>query len=530
MAFAKYFPIRLVQARLVAVLALLFVALAGPAMATDRPVLGGGGGGGPVRDLCPAGKYLIGVNGNYGFVVDRIALICAAINSDGTRGEVWQDTKYYGGAGGSPLPKTTCGGNEIIYGLKLQTGDVPSHTVVRQIVFTCISLTNGAAGPLDIGVSDKPSTVPESCTGGEAVTGLQIKYGTYVDAVGLICGPVVRAPAPAPSPVALGVCTPNTHAPDERTYQMHNDGGIWVYNKQSCTSRGPNCLGGWNLLDANRATVQIASYCELYQLRNNGLILHYTGQFGSCLNGDCTTGWKQIDSNPQTTKIVAGAPYTNSSSDAAWVYQMRKDGSIWRYNDSGWDQIDNDPAAVSMVGGLNGFYKLHRDGKVYRWNGTKCGPAGCAWTLIDQNASDPAIMISAGNGLYQLRKSGAVLHYANNSTACASAPCPGWNVVGQNLPTPTVTIKAGFNDVYRLQANGNVYILSGNFWTLRDNHPETIAITAGRLLYETRKGGNIFYYSGQCPVGDPLCPTAFGQLDQNASSEGVMVNDNSTMH
>ena len=153
MAFEKYFPIGLVQARLVAVLALLFLVLAGPAMATDMPVQGGGGGGGPFKALCPAGHYLIGVNGNYGFVVDRIALICAAINSDGTRGDVWQDTKYYGGPGGSPFPKTTCGGNEIIYGLKLQTGDVPSHVVLRQIVFTCISMTNGTAGPLDIGAS-----------------------------------------------------------------------------------------------------------------------------------------------------------------------------------------------------------------------------------------------------------------------------------------------------------------------------------------------------------------------------------------
>ena len=247
----------------------------------------------------------------------------------------------------------------------------------------------------------------------------------------------------------------------------------------------------------------------------------------------CPTNWKQIDANPQTTKIVAGAPYTPSSTDAAWVYQMHKDGSIWRFNDSGWDMIDNDPGVTSMVGGLNGLYKLHKDGKIYRWNGTKCGPTSCPWTLIDQNSADPAIMISAGNGLYQLRKSGAVYHYAGSNTPCTSAPCVDWGKqqLGQNLPTATVMIKAGFNDVYRLQTNGDVYVLGGNTWIHRDNHPDTIAITAGRQLFELRKGGNIFYYSGQCPPGgDPLCPNAFGQLDQNASSEGVMVNDNLTMH
>ena len=45
--------------------------------------------------------------------------------------------------------------------------------------------------------------------------------------------------------------------------------------------RVANALG-WNLLDNNPATVQIASYCELYQMHGDGAIWHYNGQGNAC--------------------------------------------------------------------------------------------------------------------------------------------------------------------------------------------------------------------------------------------------------
>ena len=50
------------------------------------------------------------------------------------------------------------------------------------------------------------------------------------------------------------------------------------------------------------------------------------------------------------------------------------------------------------MGGAGGLYQLHNDGKVYRWNANcAAGSPGCPWTLLDQS-SDPAVMITAGNG------------------------------------------------------------------------------------------------------------------------------------
>jgi hypothetical protein len=341
---------------------------------------------------------------------------------------------------------------------------------------------------------------------------------------------------------AAGRCVAGHTSPDERLYQLHNDSTIWVKNDQSCAGKGLNCLGGWDLLDKNSATTQIASYCELYQMHNDGAIWHYTGDFSPqqiCISTPCPF-WEQLDANPQTKTIATSAPYGNLN-DTAALYQMHKDGSIWHRNAKpcnkipqcfgGWDIIDNNPSTTSMVGGFNGLYQLHNDGKVYRWNGTNCGPgsAGCpGWTLIDQS-SDPTVMISAGNGLYQLRKSGAMLHYDNRNTQCTSAPCPGWTPVGQDAAT--VMIKAGFPNFYRLQNNGQVLELVRGTWQALDAHPDTIAITAGRLLYEVRKGGNIFRYNESlCPPSTVGCPTAFDQLDQNASSEGVVVNGNLALH
>ena len=68
MALEKYFLTNLIEA-----LALLLLFLISPAMAKDlipraarRRLL---------QVNVPAGKYLIGTNGNYGFVVDHISLI-----------------------------------------------------------------------------------------------------------------------------------------------------------------------------------------------------------------------------------------------------------------------------------------------------------------------------------------------------------------------------------------------------------------------------------------------------------------------
>jgi hypothetical protein len=188
--------------------------------------------------------------------------------------------------------------------------------------------------------------------------------------------------------------------------------------------------------------------------------------------------------------------------------------------------IDNNPATTAIVGGAGGLYQLHKDGKVYRWNANcAAGSPGCPWTLLDQS-SDPTTMITAGNGVYQLRKSGAIFQYTGGNSQCTSTTCPGWEPRGKDATTSI--IKSGYSDFYRLLKNGQVSVWQGGNWVTLDHSPHnTIAITAGRQLYETRTGGNIFHYNhAPCPNNTAGCDAAFDQYDQNASSEGVVLNGN----
>jgi hypothetical protein len=330
---------------------------------------------------------------------------------------------------------------------------------------------------------------------------------------------------------ADGTCDFSHESPDEKLYQLHSDGSIFVKNDLSCKDKA--CFGGWFLLDNNRQTVAIASYCELYQMHNDGSIFHYTGRGTAqdqCTGGFCGN-WEQLDQNAQTKTIVVGAPYFDLNSPPV-LYQMHNDGAIFRKNNKpcaepacfgGWDLLDHNPSTTVIIAGLNGLYQMHSDGNIFRWDGkTLCDGKGCpGWALLDQNPDTG--MITAGSGFYQLHKSGTIFRYLGDNSSCAAAPCPGWELVGQDAAT--TTIKAGFSGFYRLQRDGEVLRKgANNSWQVLDQHSDTLAITAGRLLYEMRAGGRIFRYN-ETPCGPtPGCDAAWDQLDENPNSGGIVVN------
>ena len=181
---------------------LVFVLIALSPVAAKEFAPEGGSGGGFFRDLCPAGQYLVGTNAHTGNVVDQISITCASVNPDGSTG-----TQYHGpnrgGPGGSTPRLTTCGDHEIISAMGLLPGDVPPHTVIRLIIFNCVSTTGTARHNLDIGNAPIFPTIQQSCAEGEAATGIQGQSGTYVDALGLICGPFTR-PSSGTGPSAAG--------------------------------------------------------------------------------------------------------------------------------------------------------------------------------------------------------------------------------------------------------------------------------------------------------------------------------------
>src|SRR5262249_55150633 len=154
-------------------------------------------------------------------------------------------------------------------------------------------------------------------------------------------------------------------------YQLHNDGNIWLYT-------GPP-ISGWQLLDNNPSTVQIAASFSspgLFQLHRDGKIWRYTGP--------PLTGWQMIDNNPLSVGIAAAGV-----SGGAWLYQIHETGSVWAANASGppgsWAELDNNPlttqiVAATTIGGTI-LYQLHRTGTIWKYT----GPLISGWQLLDNN-------------------------------------------------------------------------------------------------------------------------------------------------
>ena len=178
-------------------LAMLVFVLIGLSPVTAKEFAPEGGSGGVLfRDLCPNGQYLVGTNAHTGNVVDQISITCASVNPDGSTGAQFHGPNR-GGPGGSAPTQTTCGDHEIISAMGLLPGDVPPLTVIRLIIFNCVSTTGTARHNLDIGNAPFFPTIQQNCADGEAATGVQGRSGIYVDALGLICGPL-------PGPRAAG--------------------------------------------------------------------------------------------------------------------------------------------------------------------------------------------------------------------------------------------------------------------------------------------------------------------------------------
>jgi uncharacterized protein YkwD len=171
----------------VAILSLLACPLAIDGVAaTEFPPIGGAGDA-SFHDVCPANQFLVGLTVKSGAWVDRMAIVCAPVNPDGSTGSHWNGPNRGGGGGGAPTTKTCAPGQIINHmGFSLTAGN-------RQVLlfhFGCYSPTNGQTGTFEMGASS--SVFPpnnQDCPRGEAATGIQGRSGIHVNAVGLICGP-----------------------------------------------------------------------------------------------------------------------------------------------------------------------------------------------------------------------------------------------------------------------------------------------------------------------------------------------------
>ncbi|MGH7256747.1 MAG: hypothetical protein ACREIM_00085, partial [Nitrospiraceae bacterium] len=197
------------------------------ALATDQPVWGGAGGN-YFRVECPKGSYLVGLAGRAGAWVDRIATVCAP----------WlRGSQTFGAPSIGQIFGTSVGGQERHVGcwgsgvknLAVQSWHIDTlrsgNPFVQYIEAHCISLALPASGGFwDFGsksaaaeerVTAGPygSTGPgQACPSGEAAVGIHGRAGKFLDALGLICGPLpARLGTPAAKANPL-VKAPATHA------------------------------------------------------------------------------------------------------------------------------------------------------------------------------------------------------------------------------------------------------------------------------------------------------------------------------
>jgi hypothetical protein len=279
-------------------------------------------------------------------------------------------------------------------------------------------------------------------------------------------------------------------------YQLHNDGKIWRYT-------GPP-ISGWQLLDNNPATIQIAASWSdpgLFQLHRDGKIWRYTGT--------PLTGWQMIDNNPVSAGIAAAGV-----SGGAWLYQIHETGSIWGASSSSppgtWTELDNNPlttqiVAATTIGGTI-LYQLHRDGTIWKYT----GPPISGWQLLDNNPATVQIA-ATGPDLYQLHRDGTIWRYTG-------PPISGWQLVDNNPATTHIaaapTAGWGGSTLYQLHTDGTIWKYTGppiSGWQLLDNNPATAQIVVDNTadtLYQIHIDGTIWRYTGP-----PL--TGWQMLDNN---------------
>lgn len=145
------------------------------------------------RDQCDSGRFATGLKVRSASWIDALALECRNADGDGIR----TTTPLRGGTGGT-VAEDMCATGELMIGV-----NGSSSNYVRTLQAVCASASNLAAGTADAGrkltmrgSADGPS-FKRICPAGQAVKGIRINSGTYVDSLTLECQKVTTTAVPA---------------------------------------------------------------------------------------------------------------------------------------------------------------------------------------------------------------------------------------------------------------------------------------------------------------------------------------------
>ncbi|MEO9129650.1 MAG: hypothetical protein ABI240_00425, partial [Sphingomonas sp.] len=154
---------------------------------------------------CLENRYVVGVTGASGSIVDRVQLQCARLGADGMALPADATSVSVGGNGGAPAT-VTCSANAFARSITVTLNQAKKQ--VRVLNAGCASATGDGAGFAIGGPNEDQSIIPGNnyiwyrswnCPANMAVTGLKVRYGQHVNAIGVICNVIVRQAAPPPS-------------------------------------------------------------------------------------------------------------------------------------------------------------------------------------------------------------------------------------------------------------------------------------------------------------------------------------------
>ena len=310
-----------IQFRLIfpSVIAAVLISFALPAAATDLPVLGTDiRFGSPIRVVCPGG-YLVGFHGRIGSWIDNFQIVCASF--DAARRQFVNATPMtptFGLSQGGAPAEVLCNGDEAVRTITAHDtkGDGPSD-VMHTIEFTCVLPTlhfpdkkkYAGAGPIEgrpifFGTSFT-GVFSQECPANELAIGMAGRFGRFVDALGLICGPPPSLAVALPPPPAIA------HPGDfTGSWQTHTDRQTVEMTILQNNNRTVD--GNYVTQGGDRGTINGNFGANVYQLRWVQGRFRGTAQFFLAADGNSFTGSFTADAHPDLPPPFRQGPWVGT--------------------------------------------------------------------------------------------------------------------------------------------------------------------------------------------------------------------------
>ncbi len=310
--------------RLLALSAMLLIGIpvSGHAKTVFPPF--GGQGNTETPAICGQGQYVVGFEGRVGSWIDQLKPICATVLAGGKRGNNNYDRDALGGNGGSPS-EVNCPDQGFVH--QIHVG-VTKNGQIGRLVFNCTGIHEGQIfGGTGYSVSGNPDRDYQSqaCPSGEIATGVNVRWGKHVNAVGLICDTLVVPAASQPAPEINRSANPT------------------------------DFQGTWN------TTVRQSQFKLVLRVSGMSVTGEYTNPDHPDWSGTITGQLKKYDDNSD------GFVRLNYTWDSSQLGQS---------GEGSWD-VTNDG---KLIGGFT-VKEPGKKGKYYRWAGTRVSREAPAGTL-----------------------------------------------------------------------------------------------------------------------------------------------------